>query len=72
VLAVPVGNASRCYAVVLYGGHEAGTHLDGAERRLIGSLAHEAGIAYAHVEGETLRRRVAELEEQLARTLVPR
>ena len=72
VLAAPVGNARRCYAVVFYGGHEAGTDLDGAERRLIGSLAHEAGIAYAHVEGETLRRRVAELEEQLARTLVPR
>jgi hypothetical protein len=72
VLVAPVGNARRCYAVVLYGGHEAGTDLDGAERHLIGSLAHEAGIAYAHVESETLRRRVAELEEQLARTLEPR
>ena len=72
VLAAPVGTARRCYAVVLYGGHEAGTDLDGAERRVIGSLAHEAGIAYAHVESETLRRRVAELEEQLARTLEPR
>jgi hypothetical protein len=72
VLAAPVGNARRCYAIVLYGGHEAGTDLDGNERHLIGSLAHEAGIAYAHVESETLRRRIAELEDQLARTLAPR
>ena len=72
VLAAPVGNARHCYAVVLYGGHEAGTDLDGNERHLLGSLAHEAGIAYAHVESETLRRRIAELEDQLARTLAPR
>jgi hypothetical protein len=72
VLAAPVGNARHCYAVVLYGGHEAGTDLDGNERHLLGSLAHEAGIAYAHVESETLRRRIAELEAELARTLEPR
>jgi hypothetical protein len=72
VLAAPVGNARHCYAVVLYGGHEAGTDLDGNERHLLGSLAHEAGIAYAHVESETLRSRIAELEAELARTLEPR
>ena len=66
VLVVPVGNARRCYALVLYGGHEVGTDLDGGERHLLGSLAHDAEIAYAQVESETLRRRVAELEDQLA------
>ena len=72
VLVVPVGNARRCYALVLYGGHEIGTDLDSGERRLLGSLARDAEIAYAQVESETLRRRIAMLEEQLEKTLEPR
>ena len=72
VLAVPVGNARRCYAVLLYSGHEAGTDLDMSERHLIGSLAHHAEIAYAQVESETLHRRVAMLEAELAQALEPR
>lgn len=72
VLVAPVGNARRCYAVVLYGGHEAGTDLDGAERHLLGSLAHDAAVAYAQVETETLQRRVAMLEGQLAQAPAPR
>jgi hypothetical protein len=66
LLAVPVGNPRRCYAVILYSGHEAGTDLDGNERHLLGSLAHDAGIAYAQIECEGLRKRVAALEGQLA------
>ena len=72
VLVVPVGNARRCYALVLYGGHEIGTDLDSSERHLLGSLARDAEIAYAQVESETLRRRIAMLENQLAKTLEPR
>ena len=72
VLVVPVGNARRCYALVLYGGHEIGTDLDASERHLLGSLARDAEIAYAQVESETLRRRIAMLEKQLAKTLEPR
>jgi hypothetical protein len=72
VLVVPVGNARRCYALVLYGGHEVGTDLDSGERRLLGSLARDAEIAYAQVESDTLRRRIAVLENQLAKTLEPR
>ncbi len=71
VLAVPIGNRRRCYAVLLYGGHEIGTDLDSSERHLLGSLSHDAEIAYAQVESETLRRRVAELEERLAQTVEP-
>jgi hypothetical protein len=67
VLAVPVGNARRRYAVLLYGGHEDGTNLDGPKRDLLGSLAHDAQIAYAQIEGETLRERVSALEGQLAK-----
>ena len=72
VLVVPIGNARRCYAVILYGGHEAGTDLDSNERHLLGGLAHDAEIAYAQVESETLQRRVAMLEGQLAQALEPR
>jgi hypothetical protein len=72
VLVVPVGNARRCFALVLYGGHEIGTDLDGSERHLLGSLARDAEIAYAQVESDTLRRRIAMLENQLAKTLEPR
>jgi hypothetical protein len=69
---VPVGNARRCYALVLYGGHEVGTDLDSSERRLLGSLARDAEIAYAQVESDMLRRRIAVLENELAKTLEPR
>ncbi len=72
VLVVPVGNARRCYALALYGGHEIGTDLDASERHVLGSLARDAEIAYAQVESDTLRRRVAALENELARTLEPR
>ncbi len=72
VLVVPVGNARRCYALVLYGGHEVGTDLDTGERHLLGSLARDAEIAYAQVESDTLRRRIAALETELAKTLEPR
>ncbi len=72
VLVVPVGNARRCYALVLYGGHEIGTDLDTSERHLLGSLARDAEIAYAQVESDTLRRRIAILENELAKTLEPR
>jgi hypothetical protein len=66
LLAVPVGNPRRCYAMILYSGHEAGTDLDGGERHLLGSLAHDAEIAYAQIECENLRKRIAMLEGQLA------
>jgi hypothetical protein len=72
VLAVPVGNARRCYAVLFYSGHEAGTDLDSSERHLLGNLAHDAEIAYAQVESEMLQRRVATLEAELAQALEPR
>ncbi len=66
ILGVPVGNRRRCYALLLYGGHEAGTDLEGAERRLLGGLARDAEIAYAQIESETLQKRVRVLERQLA------
>jgi hypothetical protein len=67
LLAVPVGNPRRCYAMIFYSGHEAGTDLDSSERHLLGSLAHDGEIAYAQIESETLHKRVALLEGQLTR-----
>jgi hypothetical protein len=67
VLVAPVGNARRCYAILLYGGHEDGTDLDSAERRLLSRLAHDAEIAYAQIESEMLHHRIVALESELAR-----
>jgi hypothetical protein len=65
VLGAPVGNPRRCFAVALYGGHEAGTDLDNKERDLLGGLARDAEIAYAHVEREKLHKRIHDLEGKL-------
>ena len=72
VLGAPVGNPRRCFAVALYGGHEAGTDLDDKERDLLGGLAREAEIAYAHVEREQLQKRILDLEGQVARASASR
>jgi hypothetical protein len=45
ILAVPIGNPRRCFAIVLYSVHEVGTDLDGEERELLGTLARDAEIA---------------------------
>jgi hypothetical protein len=66
-IAVPVGNSRRFFAIALYGGHEAGTDLDKRERDLLASLARQAEIAYAYLEAETLRQRIAALESRLAK-----
>ena len=63
---MPVGNRRRCYALLLYGAHENGTDLDGPKRRLLGNLAHDAEVAYAQIESDTLQKRVRVLESQLA------
>ncbi len=67
VLAAPVATPRRCFAVALYSGHETGTALDRAERELIAELAWSAQVAYAQVEGEAMRRRIAALERELQR-----
>ena len=71
LVAVPVGNPRRCYAMIFYSGHEAGTDLDSSERHLLGSLAHDAEIAYAQIESEMLHKRVAALEGQLIKASEP-
>ena len=65
VLAAPVATSRRCFAVVLYGGATSGTDLDHAERDLLARLAKSAEIAYAQVEDDVLRTRIAALERDL-------
>jgi hypothetical protein len=65
-VAVAVGNPRRYHALALYGGHEAGTDLNQRERNLLARLARQAEIAYAYLENETLRRRIAGLEARPA------
>ena len=43
VLGAPVGNPRRCFAVALYGGHEAGTDLDNKERDLLARTRSRCG-----------------------------
>ncbi|MFO1209901.1 MAG: hypothetical protein U1E40_11875 [Amaricoccus sp.] len=68
VLAAPVANARRCYALALYGEHESGTDLALAEHELLGRLARSAEAGYAEIEDATLRARIAELEGELAQS----
>jgi len=70
VLAVPVGNPRRCFAVTLYSGHESGTDLNQRERELLAGLANRAEIAYAYLEAEMLRAQVAGLQRELAQVRV--
>ena len=66
-LGVPVGNPRRCFAVAMYGSHEAGTALSRHERGLLVGLARDAAVAYAQVHNEMLHGRIAALESELSR-----
>jgi hypothetical protein len=68
ILGVPVGSPRRCYALALYGGHEAGTDLDSPSATLLGSLARDAEIAHARIESQMLQKQVIVLQSQLAQT----
>ena len=65
VLGVPVGNPRRCFAVVLYGGHEAEPTSIG-RARLLASLARDAEIAYAQSNARRCGSGSTSLEGQLA------
>jgi hypothetical protein len=65
VLAVPASNPARCFAVSLYGPHQSGTDLDTGERAMLARLGAEAAAMYAELENNTLRDKVARLEQEL-------
>jgi hypothetical protein len=62
VLAVPIGNPRRRFAVAFYSAHESGTDLNRPERELLAALAHDAEVAYGQVEREALQREIERLK----------
>jgi len=67
-VAIPVGDRLKCFAMALYGPHVTGADLTADERAMLGRLAEDAALAYAHVETESLRSQVASLNLGLSRT----
>lgn len=65
ILAIPAASRVYCYAVPLYGPHEAGTALDANERQMLGNLGSHAADAYARLEIEHLRSVIAGLEARM-------
>jgi len=70
VLALPIANRFRCYAVVLYGAHISGNDLNEAERRMLAELADLAAAVFTKLDYELLQRRVASLELE-RKTMIP-
>ncbi|MFO1090336.1 MAG: hypothetical protein U1E46_12245 [Hyphomicrobiales bacterium] len=66
VLAVPATNHVRCFALGLYGPHEAGTDLDEHERALLARLGKIAADVYAELDAIALRSKISELESALS------
>jgi hypothetical protein len=64
VLAVPVADPVRCFALSLYGPHAAGTDLDANERAMLSRIARFAAAMYAELEAVELRHRIAMLERK--------
>jgi hypothetical protein len=64
ILAVPVADPVRCFALSLYGPHAAGTDLDSSERTMLSRLARFAAAMYAELEAIELRQRITALERK--------
>ena len=63
-LAVPIADRLRAYAVVLYGAHHSGNDLNHDERGMLAKLAELAHSAFAKLDHDGLRQRVAQLERE--------
>ena len=66
ILAVPVGDRLRCLGLALYGPHATGNALSHEERSMLGELADKAASAFMQIDDDQLRRRIANLESELA------
>jgi hypothetical protein len=67
ILAVPIADRFRCYALALYGEHANGTDLTHDERAMLARIADEAAAVLAKLETDDLRRKLAELQQELAK-----
>jgi hypothetical protein len=66
ILAVPVGDRLRCLGLALYGPHTTGNALSHDERSMLAELADKAASAFMQINDDQLRRRIANLESELA------
>ena len=66
ILAVPVGDRLRCLGLALYGPHATGNALSHEERSMLAELADKAASAFMQIDDDQLRRRIANLESELA------
>jgi hypothetical protein len=66
ILAVPVGDRLRCLGLALYGPHRTGNALSHDERSMLAELADKAASAFMQINDDQLRRRIANLESELA------
>ena len=66
VIAAPISNPLRCFAIALYGAHDSGAAIRSADRDMIAKLAATAAVAYAQGEADALRERIAAVERELA------
>jgi len=66
ILAVPVGDRLRCVGLALYGPHTTGNALSHDERSMLAELADKAASAFMQINDDHLRRRIANLESELA------
>lgn len=65
VLGVPIASRVQRYGLALYGEHLSGTAFNRDERALLAELASTATDAYTKLELQTLRQRIASLEQRL-------
>jgi hypothetical protein len=71
IVAVPVCSRVHCFAVALYGPHASGADLDTNERAMLARLADGAADAYAQLENDGLRARIAALEQEVSSLPTP-
>jgi hypothetical protein len=62
VLAVPIANRFRCFALALYGSHATGADLNHDDRGMLAEIADVAAAVFEKLYVDDLRRRVADLE----------
>ncbi|MFO0993820.1 MAG: hypothetical protein U1E67_18025 [Hyphomicrobiales bacterium] len=72
IVGVPATIRGRVLAVALYGPHHSGADLDSYERALLGRLGDAAAEAYVEIENDELKKRVRDLEKDLAKPADPK
>jgi hypothetical protein len=65
VLAVPIANRFRCFALAFYGSHATGADLNHDDRGMVAEIADVAAAVFEKLYIDDLRKRIADLEHVL-------